>query len=82
MRIELPWPDKTEEVVVLDESGAKLSYQRDEDEITFTTQEGKSYAVTTSELLKSSPERVRFSGEPNRAPKVYDRVRMGKGQDF
>jgi len=80
LRIELPWPDKIEEVVVLDESGAKLSYQRDEDEITL--QKGKSYTITTSELLKSSPERVRFSGEPNRAPKVCDRVRMGKGRDF
>jgi hypothetical protein len=66
----------------LDESGAKLSYQRDGNEITFTTQAEAFYWVTTSKLLKASPERVRFSGEPNQAPKVYARVRIGKQRDF
>ncbi|MCK4390970.1 MAG: hypothetical protein KAV83_12125, partial [Desulfobacterales bacterium] len=82
LRIELPWGDKPEEVVVLDESGTKLSFQRDGNEIAFATQAGASYWVATSELLRASSEQVRFSGKPNRAPKMHDRVRLGKQRDF
>jgi len=82
LRIELPWPDKTEEVVTLDESGAKLSCERHGNEIIFVTQAGESYWITTQELLRVSPQKVKFSGEPNRTPKVYGRVQIGKGRDF
>ncbi|MFQ6079956.1 MAG: glycoside hydrolase family 95-like protein, partial [Thermodesulfobacteriota bacterium] len=78
LRIELPQPDKTEEIIVLDGSGAKVSYELQGDEVSFITQEGKSYWVTTQELLKATPQKVKFSGEPNRTPKVYSRVQIGK----